>query len=69
MVIAISLLDINQISEEKKMNIYQFLINEDFSPFYGEPFLSFLFRGILDIKVFLEEKPSSGTLIIKILES
>jgi hypothetical protein len=51
------------------MNIYQFLINEDFSPFYGVPFLSFLFRGILDINVFLEEKPSSGTLIIKILES
>jgi len=47
------------------MNIYQCLINERFSPFYGVPFLSFLFRGILDINVFLEEK---GTLIIQILE-
>jgi hypothetical protein len=29
----------NKFGKKKKMNIYQFLINEDFSPFYDEPFL------------------------------
>jgi len=48
------------------------IINEGFSPLDGVTFLSFIFiciLDIIDINVLLENKPSSGTLIIKILES
>ena len=50
--------------KKKKLNINQCLINEGFSPLYGVPFLLFFLRGILDINVFLEEKPSSDSLIM-----
>ena len=53
----------------KKLRINYCIINEGFSPLYGVPLVSFFLRCILDINVLLEEKPSSGTLIVKIVEN
>ena len=55
--------------KKNNLKINYCIINEGFSPLYGVPLVSFFLRCILDINVFLEEKPSSGTLIVKIVEN